>query len=117
MKIPFFRQVGIKNDPFADLIIELRKCIEDSAYVPVDLSDEYLPPTEYAAIIELPSNSIISDTINYALYYRFTIGKYQGRVMYKAWKYNSGMESVYSNWVEFVVSEVIPLKTYKPRTQ
>ena len=117
IKIPSFRRIGIKNDPYADLVIELRKCIGDTVFVPVELSDEYLPAIEHASIVEFSSNNKFVDTINYALYYRFTIGRYQGRVMFKAAKYNSDIENLYSNWVEFKVSEAIPLKTYKPRIQ
>ena len=117
IRIPSFLQVGIKNDPYADLIVELRKWTKDSIFVPVELSDEYLPAIDHAVILDLPPSSIITDTINIALYYQFAIGKYQGRVMYKAKKYDSDIENVYSNWVEFKVSEIIPTKTYKPRFQ
>lgn len=95
---------GIKNDPIADLIFEIKKKNVNGEFVEFVTNDNYLPMYEKVTFIKLGKNEARMDTTNIAFFhsYRFPQGSYRIRILYRASKYND-IKDVYSKWVGFSI--------------
>ena len=95
---------GLENDPYADFILEIEEKNGSSNFVHYDIPDNYHPQFTEEVIRKLGDKACLSDSFNIAIFYgyRFPMGVYRARVVYKISRYNS-FTDIPSNWVDFTI--------------
>jgi len=104
IRVPDIVFWGLKNDPYADFILEVEKKGTLKRFTHFDIPDNYNPTYREIVLREVNDKDTLKESFNIAFFYshRFPKGVYRTRVLYKISRYNSSAD-IYSNWMEFVI--------------
>jgi hypothetical protein len=95
---------GLKNDPYADFILEIERKDSGLDFKSFAIPDNYQPQYRKTVLTKLNDKDTLNDNFNIAGFYsyRFPKGAYRVRVLFKVSKHNK-INDIYSNWVEFAI--------------
>jgi hypothetical protein len=104
LQVPDLLFLGLKNDPYADFVLEIEKKENTTNFIHIEIPDNYLPAYRVDVLKKLSDKGSLDDRFNIAQFYnyRFPKGSYRTRVLYKVSKHNP-ISDIYSNWVKFTI--------------